>query len=80
MDQQYRGTHLFTVKVWAEEVSEDHQEWRGKVQHVLSGEAHYFRDWPNLVSCLMTMLLDEKTGGHHELPTEEITNPHEAQV
>ena len=31
-------------------------EWRGKVQHVLSGEARYFRDWATLIKALQKML------------------------
>ena len=36
--------------MWREEVSEDHIEWRGKVQHALSGEARYFREWAELIA------------------------------
>ncbi len=36
---------LFTVRLWVEDLGDDRKEWRGKVQHVLSGEAQYFRDW-----------------------------------
>ena len=42
-------SHLFTVRVWREELSADRIEWRGKVQHVLSGETRYFRDWQTLL-------------------------------
>jgi hypothetical protein len=40
-DEEFQQSHLFTVRVW-----------RGKVQHVASGEARYFRDWSTLVAFL----------------------------
>ena len=43
-------SHLFTVRVWREELGEGRAEWRGKVQHALSGEARYFREWAELIA------------------------------
>jgi hypothetical protein len=45
-------SQLFTVRVWAEKVSEERTEWRGQVKHVLSGRARYFRNWPDLIAFL----------------------------
>lgn len=45
-------SHLFMVRLWTEDVGDGHREWRGKVQHVLSGEAIYFRDCAALVAFL----------------------------
>lgn len=45
-------SRLFTVRVWAEELSAGSREWRGKAQHVLSGEARYFRRWEDLLDFL----------------------------
>ena len=39
-------THLFTVRLWLEDLGEGQTEWRGEVHEVLSGERRYFRDWP----------------------------------
>jgi hypothetical protein len=39
-----RGSHLFTIRVWAEQLSEGRAEWRGKIQHIPVGEAQYFRE------------------------------------
>jgi hypothetical protein len=44
------------VRVWLEELGDGQKEWRGKVQHTLSGETLYFRDWPMLVAHLKAML------------------------
>jgi hypothetical protein len=51
----YRS-HLFTLRLWAEEMGADQTEWRGEVRHVTSGETRYFRDWATLVTLLMAML------------------------
>ena len=58
------GSHLFTVRVWLDEPAEGHIGWRGKVQHVLSGETRYFRDWPALLAFLSkTLALDGEAQG-----------------
>jgi len=49
-------SQLFSVRVWREELAENQHEWRGKVQHVASGEASYFRDWDGLLMYLKEML------------------------
>ncbi|HSD82710.1 MAG TPA: hypothetical protein VLG46_02570 [Anaerolineae bacterium] len=46
---------LFMLRMWREELGEGRIEWRGKVQHVTSGEVRYFRDWPALIACLQEM-------------------------
>jgi hypothetical protein len=56
MDQLHPRSHLFTVRLWAEETGNGQTEWRGRVQHVTSGEACYFRDWPTLIAHLLQML------------------------
>jgi hypothetical protein len=40
--------------VWQEELGSDQWELRGKVQHLHSGEAAYFRDWERLIGFLET--------------------------
>ena len=59
-DELTRPTHLFTVRVWLETLDDDHSEWRGKVQHVLSGEGRAFRDWPALVAFFVAKLQEIK--------------------
>ena len=54
-------SHLFTVRVWEEEIWADQTEWRGKVQLVTSGEVRYFREWDALVPLLLTMLSELDT-------------------
>lgn len=54
-------SQLFTVRLWQEELGEGRSEWRGKVQHVLSGEARYFRDWATLIAALQEMFKTVET-------------------
>ena len=51
-------SHFFTVRVWQEELGNGQSEWRGKVQHVQSGEVRYFREWSTLVAALLKMLTE----------------------
>lgn len=48
-------SHLFTVRVWQEEIGTDKTEWLGKVQLVTSGEVRYFREWAALAPLLATI-------------------------
>ncbi len=63
---RYRS-QLFTVRLWRETLN-DHFEWRGKVQHVTSGEVRYFKDWSTLIAALQEMLKSSEgsslTGGN----------------
>ena len=52
-------SHLFTVRLWLERTGEDPARWRGRVEHVLSGEAYYFQDWPKLIDFLLKHLAEE---------------------
>ena len=54
--QQPQRSHLFTVRLWLEDLGHGRVEWRGQVQHVLSGETRYFRDWATLVEVMTAML------------------------
>ena len=49
-------SHLFTVRLWAEESGNDQIEIRTQVQHVLSGETRYFREWSKMVAYMETKL------------------------
>ena len=58
---QHPRSHLFTIRVWKEEIGTNQTEWRGKVQLVTSGEVRYFRQWATLVPLLATMLSELDT-------------------
>jgi hypothetical protein len=49
-------SHLFTLRVWPEEVDSALVEWRGKVQHVPEGETLCFRDWNSMLEFLRETL------------------------
>ena len=46
------SSHLFTLRLWLEDLGGGQTDLRGKVQHVNSGEARYFRDWTALEAFL----------------------------
>jgi hypothetical protein len=58
---QHPRSHLFTVRVWQEEIGHDQTEWRGKVQLITDGNVRYFRGWEALVPLLLTMLSEVET-------------------
>ncbi len=45
-------SHMFTLRVWVEDVGNGRFEYRGTLKHVLTGETYHFRDWPTLIRCL----------------------------
>ena len=47
-DQPEPKSHLFILRLWLEDLGNGQNDWRGKVQHVNSGEVRYFRDWSTL--------------------------------
>ena len=69
-------SQLFLVRLWTEESSEGGDEsngdgggsdsrieWCGKLQHVVSGQAQYFRGWPTLIDLLLEMSGADAPGG-----------------
>jgi hypothetical protein len=65
------SVELFTVRLWQEMLNEKQTEWRGKIQHVGSGEVCYFRDWSKMMNFIDTTLSD--LGSHKA----EVTMPSE---
>jgi hypothetical protein len=62
---------LFTVRVWQEDLGQGHLEWRGKVQHVMSGEVFYFREWQDLIVRLGSLLeKQDHLPTHVDIPSE----------
>ncbi len=55
-------SQLFVVRVWEEQVADGRTEWRGKVQHVNSGDIGYFRDWQTLAGRINAVLASAATG------------------
>jgi hypothetical protein len=51
-------SQVFLVRLWIEAQGDGPAAWRGKVQHLTSGEAYRFDDWMDLVALLQDMLPD----------------------
>ena len=51
----HQDSQLFLIRVWSGEGSDGEVEWQGKLQHVVSGEAHTFHNWPTLIDLLLQM-------------------------
>jgi hypothetical protein len=59
-------SHLFTVRVWREDLGHAQTEWRGEVQEVESREVRYFREWPTLLTLVQAMLPQPEGSGWPE--------------
>lgn len=49
---------LFMMRLWKESLDRTHMEWRGKIQHVGSGQVAYFRDWSKVMDFIGAALPD----------------------
>jgi hypothetical protein len=57
-DAPPRRSHLFTLRLWAEDMGDGKTEWRGEIQYTSSGEIHFFRGWSSLLALVQSMLPD----------------------
>jgi hypothetical protein len=48
---------MFTLRIWLTNRDGDAVEWRGKVQHVQSGEVQYCRSWEAFTTYIEGKLL-----------------------
>jgi hypothetical protein len=60
--KQDQGSHLFLVRFWGKGVPEtqNQEQLSGRVQHVVSGEARTFHEWPTLIELLLEMAETEE--------------------
>lgn len=65
--QPAHGTRLFLVRLWCETTTGLGEELCGKVQSVVTGEAHLFRGGDALVEKL-SRLLHNDTNPQHDQP------------
>ena len=61
-DWQEPRSHLFIMRIWAEDLGDGKQEWRGKVQHSNSGNIQFFRDLPALPALVEALLAQAAPG------------------
>ncbi len=62
-DSEHPPSHLFSLRLWQEELDAGQTEWRGRLQHVLSGDTHHFREWNALIELLLAMLEEQERDG-----------------
>ncbi|MFP4345175.1 MAG: hypothetical protein ACLFU8_10815 [Anaerolineales bacterium] len=62
-DSKHPPSHLFSLRLWQEDLGAGGTEWRGRLLHVLSGDTHHFREWNTLIELLLTMLEDQGRDG-----------------
>jgi hypothetical protein len=67
-------TELFTVRLWREQLNETHTEWRGKIQHIGSGETRYFRSLDNMMEFMSNTLSNFKNDEKPELAGKVVKN------
>ena len=48
-------SHLYMLRLWKSHSTKGAEEWCGRVQHVISGEAYSFQGWPQLLQHLEGM-------------------------
>jgi hypothetical protein len=55
-----RHSNSFIIRIWQEprEIEGTNPEWRGRVEHMQSGERAYFRDTTKMVEFIMSHLDD----------------------
>lgn len=70
-DRPAQRSHLFMLRLWLEDLGSGQTDWRGKVQHVNSGEARYFRDWPTLEAFVEGLMFKIDPEGMHAGGTED---------
>ncbi len=78
-DMSHRPSQLFLLRVWLGETGEskDSEDWYGKLQHTVTGEAHNFHGCSGLLQVLRRMMLENEidragvTGGDSEQEDEK---------
>jgi hypothetical protein len=46
----------FTLRIWVTKQKDDTIEWRGRIQHVQSGEVQYCQNWDAFIAYVETIL------------------------
>jgi hypothetical protein len=67
-----QDSQLFLIRVWPAKGNDGEVEWNGKLQHVVSGEAHTFQGCPQLIEILLATLSAENQAGFDRPPPSEL--------
>ena len=58
-NHEYRGpSQLFLLRVWLDDAASAN-DWHGRVQHVVTGEAHYFQTCAELRCIIRDMMAQQ---------------------
>ena len=64
MDLAERTRHVFVLKVWGEETSQEGEvHWRGQISHVLTGDARHVTDLQGITDFIAPFLADMGRNG-----------------
>jgi hypothetical protein len=61
-------SHLFTLRLWVEELGDGRAEWRGQLTYLPTGETHYLRRWDQLQQTLQRCLPGLELAQHEPPP------------
>jgi hypothetical protein len=50
---------LFTLRIWITKQKSDILEWRGRIEHVQSGEVEFCRNWETFIAYVERMLRNQ---------------------
>jgi hypothetical protein len=64
--------HLFVLRLWLVSSNAPQPEWRGRLQHVNSGETRYFREWRALITQLQALLNIQAAASQAQPPDAEM--------
>lgn len=67
-DLPRRKSHLFTLRIWREDLADGHIEIRGQVSHVPTGKSYFFRNWQALENSLENILNQLESEGPDQSP------------
>jgi hypothetical protein len=75
-DEANNHTHtsyLFTLRMWLEDLGSGEVGWRGKVQHINSGEVRYFHDWSTMLTFVKSQLCNFHAEGPSSVEAYELS-------
>lgn len=73
-------SQLFTLRFWSEDLGNGQSDWRGKVQHINSGEVVYFREWSVLEAFMEKFLQNASNNPGITVQGSKRTHPKETDL
>jgi|WetSurSiteA1Bulk_404760.scaffolds.fasta_scaffold02535_3 hypothetical protein len=72
-NSQTHTSYLFTLRMWLEDLGSGEVGWRGKVQHINSGEVRYFHDWSTMLNFVKSQLCNFYAEGPSSVEADELS-------